>query len=112
MSALIGASGNSTYAKPRTSDSEKMDESSSSEDSSNDEMKSIPPKAGQHGPRHEGETPPIDQQHVHADLWAAHHPEEYTVIGSTTPSEENGLGKEAKFWKTYVKEADRWDEEL
>ncbi|CAE6434554.1 unnamed protein product [Rhizoctonia solani] len=109
MSALIGASGNSTYAKSRTSEQAKMD-SISSEDSSSDEMMNIPQIVGQHEPIPEDKNPPVDQRDTHIELRAAGYPEEYS--GSATQSEEYGLGKEAKFWKTYVKEADRWDEEL
>ncbi|CUA77092.1 hypothetical protein RSOLAG22IIIB_12537 [Rhizoctonia solani] len=104
MSALIGGSGNPTYSKSRTSQSVKGGHSSSSEDSSSDEFKDDPPGTQQLEPRLEmGDLP---QNNVDANAFR------HSPLGTSTQSEELGLGKDAIFWKTYVKETDRWDEEL
>ncbi|CAE6419618.1 unnamed protein product [Rhizoctonia solani] len=107
MSALLGGSGN--YTKARTSESAKRKNSSSSDDSSGSETKGALPGAHQLAPFETG----TDQKDIHIDSRPPMHDiPEYSPAGIPTQSEEYGLGKDAVFWKTYVKEADRSDEEL
>ncbi|KDN42582.1 hypothetical protein RSAG8_06725, partial [Rhizoctonia solani AG-8 WAC10335] len=95
MSALLGGSGNFTYAKSRTSEGAKRGDSGSSEDSSNNETKSALPGACQLGHQVETET---NQQVTHIEFRPVGHGiPEYSPIGTSTQPEEYGLGKEAGF---------------
>ncbi|KAJ1303003.1 hypothetical protein OPQ81_011205 [Rhizoctonia solani] len=106
MSALLGDSGNFTGAKSR------IRELDLNEDSPNDEVKSTLPGDQKHEPGLETGNSPTKQQRGDADSrLLAHNILEYSPAGAAQ-SEEYGLGKEAKFWQTYVKETDSWDAEL
>ncbi|CAE6496081.1 unnamed protein product [Rhizoctonia solani] len=109
MSALVGGLGNPKRVKSRTSEGTDKDNSTSNEDSSSDETNSTS-RLAQPIESPEIGNPPINQK-TNVDVDTRHDIPEYSSIGSTQ-SEEYGLGKESRFWKTYVKEADRWDEEL
>ncbi|CAE6452496.1 unnamed protein product [Rhizoctonia solani] len=110
MSALLGGLG-STYVKPQPKESAAGNGSSSSEDSSNGPVENHSSKAHQHAPHLGIVETPITQQDFRVDF----QPVDDDVrehMPTETQSEDYGLGKEAKFWKTYVKETDRWDGEL
>ncbi|KAF8752469.1 hypothetical protein RHS01_07698 [Rhizoctonia solani] len=105
MSALLGGLG-SSYAKPRPKEDTVKSGSTSSEDSPIEKVGNR-----QQDPHLGIAETPIDQENpqIHFES-AASNVREY--LPTETQSEDYGLGKEAKFWKTYVKETDRWDGEL
>ncbi|KAH7314003.1 hypothetical protein B0J17DRAFT_351854 [Rhizoctonia solani] len=116
MSALVGGSGNSTYTKSRTTGREKREEIDSSEDSSNDEVKGVTPEEHWHDPRLETHNARLSQSKKNTQVdfrpTGPRVVEEYPLAETSTQADEYGLGREAKLWKTYVKETDNWDGEL
>ncbi|KAF8669620.1 hypothetical protein RHS04_08826 [Rhizoctonia solani] len=105
MSALLGGLG-SSYVKPWPKEDTVKGGSTSSEDSPLEKV------GNRQQDPHLGivETPIVQENpQIHFES-AGGNVREY--LPTETQSEDYGLGKEAKFWKTYVKETDRWDGEL